>query len=145
MKLCYFSGNITPNHYDEQENFFAQIQGYKRFILFHPDQFENLYPYPVYHPHDRQSQVISTRNHDFCKIYRCWAKLSYIRECKKAHVALWIILCHFDIIYAIVCKEFSVYTSHLSNILIFLLTFFVEIVKYFDSYKHTGSLRYYFL
>ena len=59
---CYYyfpliTGNITPAHYDEQENFFAQIQGYKRFILFHPDQFENLYPYPVHHPHDRQSQV----------------------------------------------------------------------------------------
>lgn len=57
LLLIGLEGNITPNHYDEQENFFAQIQGYKRFILFHPDQFENLYPYPVYHPHDRQSQV----------------------------------------------------------------------------------------
>lgn len=51
------SGNITPVHYDEQENFFAQIHGQKRFLLFHPDQYENFYPYPVYHPHDRQSQV----------------------------------------------------------------------------------------
>lgn len=51
------SGNVTPAHYDEQENFFAQIRGYKRFILFHPDQFKCMYPYPTYHPCDRQSQV----------------------------------------------------------------------------------------
>jgi hypoxia-inducible factor 1-alpha inhibitor (HIF hydroxylase) len=50
-------GNTTPCHYDEQENFFAQVVGYKRCILFPPSQFECLYPYPVYHPHDRQSMV----------------------------------------------------------------------------------------
>eukprot|EP00069_Balaena_mysticetus_P013177 bmy_21980T0 len=50
-------GNVTPAHYDEQQNFFAQIKGYKRCILFPPDQFECLYPYPVHHPCDRQSQV----------------------------------------------------------------------------------------
>ncbi|KAG3290087.1 HIF1AN-containing [Ictidomys tridecemlineatus] len=43
-------GNVTPAHYDEQQNFF-------RCILFPPDQFECLYPYPVHHPCDRQSQV----------------------------------------------------------------------------------------
>ena len=59
------AGNITPAHYDEQENFFAQIKGYKRFVLFHPDQFENLYPYPVHHPHDRQSQVSLKTRCDF--------------------------------------------------------------------------------
>jgi len=50
-------GNVTPSHYDEQENFFAQLQGEKRFILFPPSQFGCLYPHPVYHPHDRQSQI----------------------------------------------------------------------------------------
>lgn len=55
FSLC--AGNVTPAHYDEQQNFFAQIKGYKRCILFPPDQFECLYPYPVHHPCDRQSQV----------------------------------------------------------------------------------------
>ncbi|XP_060552574.1 hypoxia-inducible factor 1-alpha inhibitor-like [Ruditapes philippinarum] len=57
LLLVGMEGNVTPVHYDEQENFFAQIYGHKRFKLFHPDQYKNLYPYPVYHPHDRQSQV----------------------------------------------------------------------------------------
>lgn len=51
------TGNVTPVHYDEQQNFFAQISGKKRCTLFPPENFERLYPYPVYHPHDRQSQV----------------------------------------------------------------------------------------
>ena len=51
------SGIVTPAHYDEQENFFTQVRGEKRVLLFSPDQFSNLYPYPVDHPHDRQSQV----------------------------------------------------------------------------------------
>ncbi|XP_018575930.1 hypoxia-inducible factor 1-alpha inhibitor [Anoplophora glabripennis] len=59
-------GNVTPCHYDEQQNFFAQIQGYKRCILFAPDQFECLYPHPVHHPHDRQSMVDFDRP-DFTK------------------------------------------------------------------------------
>ncbi|XP_072050886.1 hypoxia-inducible factor 1-alpha inhibitor-like [Amphiura filiformis] len=50
-------GSITPAHYDEQENFFAQVGGQKRILLFSPDQFGKMYPYPVDHPHDRQSQV----------------------------------------------------------------------------------------
>ncbi|XP_067672862.1 hypoxia-inducible factor 1-alpha inhibitor-like [Haliotis asinina] len=57
LLLIGMDGVITPAHYDEQQNFFAQIQGYKRFLLFEPSQFECLYPYPIYHPHDRQSQV----------------------------------------------------------------------------------------
>nr|CAI5821854.1 unnamed protein product [Callosobruchus analis] len=40
-------GNCTPCHYDEQQNLFAQIRGFKRCILFSPDQFECLYPHPV--------------------------------------------------------------------------------------------------
>ncbi|XP_013775038.1 hypoxia-inducible factor 1-alpha inhibitor-like isoform X1 [Limulus polyphemus] len=50
-------GNVTPAHFDNQHNLFAQIYGYKRFILFPPEDYDKLYPHPVWHPHDRQSQV----------------------------------------------------------------------------------------
>lgn len=50
-------GSITPTHYDEQQNFFGQLKGQKRFLLFSPEQYECLYPHPFWHPHDRQSQV----------------------------------------------------------------------------------------
>ncbi|CAJ0949244.1 unnamed protein product [Ranitomeya imitator] len=59
LLLIGMEGNVTPAHYDEQQNFFAQIKGYKRCILFPPEQFECLYPYPVHHPCDRQSQLCS--------------------------------------------------------------------------------------
>ncbi|KAE8740905.1 hypothetical protein FOCC_FOCC013573 [Frankliniella occidentalis] len=57
LLLVGLEGNVTPCHYDEQENLFAQIHGHKRCILFPPEQFGCLYPHPVWHPHDRQSQV----------------------------------------------------------------------------------------
>ncbi|XP_060075232.1 hypoxia-inducible factor 1-alpha inhibitor-like [Ylistrum balloti] len=57
LLLIGMEGNVTPGHYDEQENFFSQVRGYKRFVLFPPSQFACMYPYPIYHPCDRQSQV----------------------------------------------------------------------------------------
>eukprot|EP01135_Chromosphaera_perkinsii_P001324 Nk52_evm51s164 gene=Nk52_evmTU51s164 len=50
-------GVVTPCHYDEYHNLLAQVKGKKRFLLFGPDNFKNLYPYPVHHPCDRQSRV----------------------------------------------------------------------------------------
>jgi len=50
-------GVFTPAHFDEAHNFFAQICGRKRFVLFSPAQFPNLYVYPYHHPADRQVQV----------------------------------------------------------------------------------------
>eukprot|EP00118_Oscarella_pearsei_P012927 m.98758 g.98758 ORF g.98758 m.98758 type:complete len:461 (+) comp37011_c0_seq5:43-1425(+) len=47
----------TPAHYNSMENLFTMVSGYKRCFLFDPNQFAGLYPYPVHHPHDRQSQV----------------------------------------------------------------------------------------
>ncbi|KAK7112810.1 hypoxia-inducible factor 1-alpha inhibitor-like [Littorina saxatilis] len=57
LLLVGMDGVVTPVHYDEQQNFFAQVHGFKRFLLFDPSMFGCLYPYPVFHPHDRQSQV----------------------------------------------------------------------------------------
>jgi len=50
-------GNVTPAHYDEQENIFAQLAGRKRVVLFSPRDFGCLYPFPLHHPNDRQAQV----------------------------------------------------------------------------------------
>ncbi|MCL4137518.1 UNVERIFIED_CONTAM: hypothetical protein GTU68_011038, partial [Idotea baltica] len=64
LLLIGMEGNVTPAHYDEQQNFFSQLIGVKRCILFPPEHYENLYPHTVYHPHDRQSQV-DLENPDF--------------------------------------------------------------------------------
>jgi len=57
LLLVGMSNVVTPAHYDEQENLFAQVQGYKRIIMMSPSHFPCMYPFPLLHPHDRQSQV----------------------------------------------------------------------------------------
>ena len=57
MLLCGKTGFITPAHFDEQENLFVQLNGKKRVRLFHPDNWVCLYPFPIGHPCDRQSQL----------------------------------------------------------------------------------------
>ena len=47
MLLIGEYGNVTPCHYDEQQNLFAQVEGAKRCVLFSPKHFNALYPYPV--------------------------------------------------------------------------------------------------
>jgi len=47
----------TPIHYDEQDNLFCQLTGHKRVIMASPDQYSTLYPFPLHHSSDRQSQI----------------------------------------------------------------------------------------
>ncbi|XP_011151408.1 lysine-specific demethylase 8 [Harpegnathos saltator] len=39
------SGTVSPLHYDPKNNLLSQVFGYKRIILYHPDETNNLYPY----------------------------------------------------------------------------------------------------
>jgi len=47
----------TPVHYDLPHNFYVQLYGRKRFLLFPPDQWKYLYLFPRIHPSTRMSQV----------------------------------------------------------------------------------------
>ena len=51
------SGITTPAHYDMAHNLYAQLRGYKRFILFGPADVFHLYTFTNLHPSVRQTQV----------------------------------------------------------------------------------------
>jgi hypothetical protein len=40
-----------PIHYDQDHNFFVHVSGRKRFVLYPPYEWRNLYIYPRVHPH----------------------------------------------------------------------------------------------
>jgi len=50
-------GTLYHCHYDLQPNLHVQLTGRKRFILFPPDEWVNLYPFPVHHDLDRRAMV----------------------------------------------------------------------------------------
>ncbi|CAJ1439588.1 unnamed protein product, partial [Effrenium voratum] len=50
-------GTLYHCHYDLQPNLHVQLTGRKRFILFPPDAWPQLYPFPVHHDLDRRSMV----------------------------------------------------------------------------------------
>jgi hypothetical protein len=50
-------GTIAQAHYDPEDNWFIQISGTKRFFLSPPNDWEELCPFPLPHPSDRQSQA----------------------------------------------------------------------------------------
>jgi len=50
-------GATTPAHFDEQHNFLNQVRGKKTIVLFPPDDYTRMYPFPVTHPCDRCSMV----------------------------------------------------------------------------------------
>jgi Cupin-like domain len=58
LLLCGKAGAVTPLHFDEQQNLFAQLHGRKRVRLFHPEDYAKLYPWPLGHPYDRQSRIV---------------------------------------------------------------------------------------
>ena len=51
------AGVATNAHWDDVHNFFVQISGRKRFLLFPPSATPLMYPYPKLHPSSRQSQI----------------------------------------------------------------------------------------
>lgn len=57
LLLCGMEGYVTPLHFDEQQNLFAQLHGVKRIRLFSSSDWPKLYTYPLGHPCDRQSRV----------------------------------------------------------------------------------------
>jgi len=46
-----------PIHYDQDHNFFIHVAGSKRFVLYPPWEWRNLYPFPRIHPRWHKSQV----------------------------------------------------------------------------------------
>ena len=58
LLLCGPPRAITSCHFDEQQNLFAQLSGRKRVRLYSPSDWPKLYPYPLGHPRDRQSQIL---------------------------------------------------------------------------------------
>ncbi|CAE7219592.1 hif1an, partial [Symbiodinium sp. CCMP2456] len=50
-------GTLYHCHYDLQPNLHVQLTGRKRFILFPPEDWRHLYPFPVHHDLDRRSMV----------------------------------------------------------------------------------------
>jgi hypothetical protein len=50
-------GSISPLHYDIAANFFCQVSGAKRMVLFPPDQTAYLYPFPATSQIPHMSQV----------------------------------------------------------------------------------------
>lgn len=57
MLFMGMEGATTPAHFDEQHNFLNQVRGHKLVVLFPPEDYTRLYPFPVTHPCDRCSMV----------------------------------------------------------------------------------------
>ncbi|KAG8462863.1 hypothetical protein KFE25_001636 [Diacronema lutheri] len=51
------AGHTTPAHFDEQQNLLAQLCGRKRLLLWRPADWPCLYPFPLFHPCDRQTSL----------------------------------------------------------------------------------------
>ena len=57
-------GGCTPLHVDHVSNFFTQLAGRKRMLLFPPSQRYHLYPYPVHHPAGNDFSMVDVEDLD---------------------------------------------------------------------------------
>ena len=58
LNIWVGSENITTTaHFDPQDNLFVQLEGWKRFTISPPSDFSLFDPFPISHPHTRQTQV----------------------------------------------------------------------------------------
>lgn len=75
-------GVTAHAHYDATHNFFVQLFGRKRFLLFPPREHIYLYLYPRHHPYFRQSQVdFNDPNLDvFPEFSKAFAFEAYLEE-----------------------------------------------------------------
>jgi hypothetical protein len=48
---------VTPTHYDISHNFFVQLQGRKKVLLFPPQSWQHLYLHPLLHPGGLSTQT----------------------------------------------------------------------------------------
>lgn len=56
--LWYGPGkSVSPLHYDENQNFLAQINGHKKVVLYPPREIRNLYPFPFHYAARHLSRV----------------------------------------------------------------------------------------
>ncbi|KJE92708.1 hypothetical protein CAOG_03622 [Capsaspora owczarzaki ATCC 30864] len=51
------AGAVTPGHYDGYHNFFTQLRGRKRFVLFPPSDWDRVGVFPFLHPNHAQCRA----------------------------------------------------------------------------------------
>lgn len=68
LNLWFGCGTRTPLHYDNANNYFAQVYGEKHFVIFSPHDSKYLYPFEIQTPTPHLSQVDvgapDLRNHE---------------------------------------------------------------------------------
>ena len=76
------AGVTAQTHYDHVENFFVQLQGYKRVVLYPPSDAAPLHPFPSLHPSYHQSQV--TPRSTSVMDWTAWASAPVFRAAAEA-------------------------------------------------------------
>ena len=76
------AGVTAQTHYDHVENFFVQLQGYKRVVLYPPSDAAPLHPFPSLHPSYHQSQV--TPRSTAAMDWTAWASVPVFQAAAEA-------------------------------------------------------------